>query len=101
MCGPPTPLHVQEVLLRDPGTDESALYSENRLLDLLHWKSVEAGDAAEELHALYYGHSFELLPAPSRASASVWCSSAQAITLRSSGRSALSRLSVGSLATWT
>jgi hypothetical protein len=45
------------VLLRDPGPDESALYSENRLLDLLHWKGVEAGDAAETLQALYFSIS--------------------------------------------
>lgn len=41
--------------MRNPNTDESALYSENAVLDLLHVAGVEAGTAAEALQALILG----------------------------------------------
>ncbi len=40
--------------MRESDDDESTLYCKNAVLDLLHWKSVEAGAAAEALQSLYH-----------------------------------------------
>jgi len=51
----PHSLCQEEALLRGPNTDESELYSEKAVLDLLHVAGVEAGTAAETLRRFFSG----------------------------------------------